>query len=82
MFEAVLRGRAVAARAQLDGVWRQELDARLAYLESDPWLDGRRTFEFPVPPLILWLCADGVWRIVYRVVDNAFIEVYDIRRTL
>jgi hypothetical protein len=82
MFEAILRGRAVLVRAQLDEVWQQELDARLAYLESGPWLDGRRKFEFPLPPLILWLYADGVWRIVYRVVDNAFVEVYDIQRTL
>jgi len=72
----------VAARAALDEVWRDELDAALATLETAPWLDGARRFELPMPPVILWLHTDGVWRIAYRVVDDAFVEVYDIRRTL
>jgi hypothetical protein len=60
----------VAKRGQFGDDWRRELDERLANVESGPWLDGRHNFEAPVPPLILWLYADGVCRIVYRVVDN------------
>jgi hypothetical protein len=82
VFEVVLRGRARASRAELSEDERADVDALFARLEVDPWLDGRSQFELPVPPLILWLFTNGVWRFVYRVVDNAFVEVYDIRRAI
>jgi hypothetical protein len=82
VFEAILRGRARASRDQLSDAQKEDLDATIARIESDPWLDGRTKCEFPVPPLILWMYRDGVWRIAYRVVDDAFIEIFQIQRML
>jgi hypothetical protein len=82
VFEAILRGRARSSRDQLLDAHTEDLDTTIARIEEVPWLDGRTKFELPVPPLILWMYRDGVWRIAYRVVDDAFIEIYHVQRLL
>ena len=82
MFEAILRGRARASRERLSGPEREDLDATIARIEVDPWLDRRTKFELPMPPLIFWMYRDGVWRIAYRAVDDAFIAIEEIQRLL
>lgn len=58
---------------------RQELariiDQILCY---DPWIDNKTKIAFPLPPAILTLYADGKYWIMYHVVKNTEIRIWNI----
>jgi hypothetical protein len=80
MFEAVLKGQSRAQRAALNPEDRAEVDRLIGLIELDPWLDGVHKFQIVVEPFIMNAYDNRIWQIVYRIADNAFIEVYGIRR--
>ena len=48
---------------------------------TDPWVDGYRKFDLPMPPVVNRVYDDGRWRVSYRVADDRFLEIYAIGRS-
>jgi hypothetical protein len=46
----------------------------------EPGVDDLHTVQVPVPPNLLTAYDSGTWRIVYRLVDDAFVEIWGISR--
>ncbi len=43
-------------------------------------MDNIRTFDYPMPPIIMRLYNDSRWRITYRVADAGQVEFYAVTR--
>jgi hypothetical protein len=80
MFEHVLIGFARAQFLALEPKDRDEVEQLIGLIELDPWIDGVHKFSIVVAPLVLTAYDNRIWQIVYRIRDNAFIEVTGIRR--
>ena len=79
MFEAVYLGRTRADLQPLTDEDRREADRLIAEIEHNPLEDGRRKGRFDLPPLVLNAYTNEIWRIVYRLVDDRFAEIYGVR---
>lgn len=44
----------------------------------DPWIDGKSKIDFPVYPAILTLYTDGKYWIVYHLVGNTVLHIFNI----
>lgn len=75
MYEAILTPEARAARAALTPAQRDALDQTLALLESNPWTDNETKVVARFGAWAAGVYDDGRWEIVYRVVNDRFIEV-------
>jgi hypothetical protein len=80
VFEFVLLGRARAQYEALDPDERADADRVIRLLEMNPWIDGVIKAEILVAPLVLSAFNDGRWRMIYRVVNGRFIEIFAITR--
>jgi hypothetical protein len=49
-------------------------------LEADPWADDNTKFTGLVGRWAAGVFDDGRWELVYRIVDNRFIEIVGISR--
>ena len=80
MFEAVFLPSARAIYDRLSAIEQDEIDRIVHLIESDPWLDGATKFPVTIDPHAAGVYADGRWEVVYRVVDNRFVEVVGFSR--
>ena len=81
MFEAVFVGRSRAQHAALSAVERSDADRSIHQIELNPWIDGTTKISYLMAPLIFTLYDDDRWRIVYRLVDERFVEIFSITRS-
>ena len=80
MFEAVQLPGARAVYELLAPDEQRAVDQRIGWIERLPEIGAGRRLIIGIPPRILSVFDDGLWRIAYRVVDDRFIEVWAIRR--
>ena len=81
MFEVVLLGR---ARSQIEALApdeRSEIEDIIRIFELDPWVDGYRKFDLPMPPVVIRVYDDGRWRVSNRVAGDRFLEIYALGRS-
>ncbi|MGH2584883.1 MAG: hypothetical protein ACRDJE_08220 [Dehalococcoidia bacterium] len=78
MFEAILLPEARAARDLLNDEDRIEVNSIIQILELNPWTDDITKFTVVINDVGLGVYDDGRWEVVYRVVDDRFIEVIGI----
>lgn len=57
---------------------RARFDQKLATLCANPYLDNLTRFALPYPPVVLSLYQDGPFRIIYRVVNNAVVDLLNL----
>ena len=80
MFEAVFAPR---ARSHYDGLSADEqaqIDEIVHLLESDPWADEETKVVGNMGRWAAGVYDDGRWEVVYRVLDDRFIEIVGISR--
>ena len=79
MFEARLLSSAERFIFEATAEERREI-ARIIdrILCFDPWIDNKTKIAFSVPPAVLALYADGQYWILYRVVKNTVISIWNI----
>ncbi len=75
MFEAILLDAARAAYDALGGDDRLDVDRVLRLIEVNPWTDDVTKFTVVIDDVGLGVYDDGRWELVYRVVDERFIDV-------
>ena len=79
MFEASLLSSAERFLFEATADERQEIariiDRVLCY---DPWIDNKTKLAFSVPPAVLALYADAKYWILYRVVGNTKLSIWNI----
>jgi hypothetical protein len=80
MFEAILVGGAIDAYEALSALDRAEVDRLIGIIELEPGIDELHKVQVPIPPDTLTAYDSGTWRIVYKLVDNAFVEIWGISR--
>ncbi len=80
MADAVYFSRFWDQFAALDPQEREEVRRAIRYIESSPGADNIRTFDYPMPPIIMRLYNDGRWRTTYRVADAGHVEFYAVTR--
>lgn len=80
MFEAILLERARDAYDALSGEDQADVDRVLRLLELNPWTDDVTRFTAVINDVGVGVYDDDRWEIVYRVVDERFIEVIGISR--
>lgn len=80
MFEAVYRGRFRGQFNVLSELEQAEVERLIRLIEIDPQIDNVHKADILVPPLVLRVYDNGIWRIVYRVVDDRFVELYAVTR--
>lgn len=82
MFEAVLLPEAEKGRDLLDSADRAEVNRIIRLLELDPWSDDETKATITLGGIGFGVYDDGRWEVVYRVLDNRFIEVAGISRRI
>jgi hypothetical protein len=80
VFEAVFTSEARADRARLGPDEREEVNSIVARLEQQPRSNDETQFTVDMPEWTAGVYDDGRWEIVYRILDDRFIEVVGIRR--
>ena len=80
MFEAVFRGQFRCQFDALSEAERAEVERLIRLIETDPHVDNVHKAEILVAPLILRVYDNRIWRIVYRVVVDRFIELFAVTR--
>ncbi len=55
------------------------MDRILEDLERQPGFDERTRITFDMPDWTAGIYDDGRWEIVYRIVDNRFVEIVGIK---
>jgi hypothetical protein len=80
VFETVLLPEARAARDALSHAERADVDRVLRLLELNPWADGVTRFTLVLGGVGMGVYDDERWEIVYRILDDRFIEVVGISR--
>ena len=80
MYEAILVGGAIDAYRALSRFDWNEVDRLIRIIEMEPGIDDLHTVQVPVPPNLMTAYDSGTWRIVYRLVDDAFVEIWGISR--
>ena len=80
MFEAVLLPEARAVRDALREEDRADINRIVRLLELNPWADGTVKFTMSIGRWAAGVYDDGRWEVVYRVIDERFIEVIGMSR--
>jgi hypothetical protein len=80
VFEAILLPDARRARDRLAEVDRREVNRIIRLLELNPWADNTTKFVVNLGQDIAGVYDDNRWEVVYRIVDDRFIEVIGISR--
>ena len=80
MFEAVFVPSVRAIYDRLSAIDQAEINAIIRLIEADPWPDGATKYAVTIGPQAGGAYADGRWEVVYRVVDDRFVEVIGISR--
>ena len=78
MFELSLLAPAILFLESLELHEKRQLARLLELIRLDPYIDGRSKFLFPVPPVTVSLYSDERFWIVYHLVDNTRISVWNI----
>ena len=80
MFEAILLPAARAAYDRLSGDEQADVDRIIRLLELNPWADDTTKFTTTIGRRTAGVYDDDRWELVYRIVDDRFIEVLGISR--
>lgn len=80
MFEAVFTPDARTVYDALSDTDQAEVDAVIRLLEIDPQADDETTVSVTLGGIGFGVYDDGRWEIVFRVLDDRFIEVIGISR--
>ena len=78
MLEPIFVGSARREYEALSPTDQSEINAVTRLLELDPWVDNVRKTNLSTPSITLILYEDERWRLLYRVVDERFIEEWAI----
>ncbi len=81
MSEAIFCGDVRRQYAALSEANRDDVQAIIDELEVDPSINYRTTFEVHWSPLVLRMFDNSIWRIMFRVPDDATVLIVSIRRT-
>lgn len=80
MFAAIFVTEARAVYDQLSGDDQAEVDGIIRLLELNPWADDTTKFTTVIGRWAVGVYDDNRWEVVYRVVDDRFIEVIGFTR--
>jgi hypothetical protein len=80
VFEAILADEARAAYDGLTDEDRTEVDRIIRLLEINPWTDDATKFATYIGRWAAGVYDDDRWEVVYRIVDDRFIDVIGISR--
>ena len=80
MFEAIYLPAARATREALSEEQRADIDRIVRLIEINPWADDTTKFAVRIGRWTAGLYDDDRWEIVYRVVNDRFVEVVGINR--
>lgn len=80
MFEAVYTPVYRIQRAGLGSDQQDDLDRTVRLLELDPHIDGVTKFRAVAGGEVVSLYDDDRWQIVYRIVDDRFLEMLGVDR--
>ncbi|MGD9889685.1 MAG: hypothetical protein AB7R89_16200 [Dehalococcoidia bacterium] len=81
MFEAVIVGEGtIAAYRALGHADREAVDRLIRIIEMAPEIDELHKAPVPTPIGMMTAYDSGTWRIMYKLVDNATVEIWGISR--
>ncbi|MBI2760130.1 MAG: hypothetical protein HYX51_01725 [Chloroflexi bacterium] len=80
MFEVIYLPAARATRESLSEGERADVDRIVRLIEINPWADDTTKFAVRIGRWMAAVYDDDYWEIVYRVVDDHFVEIVGINR--
>jgi hypothetical protein len=80
VFEAIYLPEARATREALSDEERADIDRIVRLIEINPWADDTTKFAVRIGRWMAGVYDDDRWEVVYRVVDDRFIEIAGINR--